>query len=94
MDASSHHMRINNTQFKVKTYKKFLIFEDATTSFSLELTKFNSLGYYFGIHKSCKKHDSDQWTRANSINLPIFQWKNFLNMILPMSASIGMYIVH
>jgi hypothetical protein len=43
MDASGHKVRVNRTPLKVKTYKKFLIFEDATTSFSLELNKINDL---------------------------------------------------
>ena len=92
MDAAGQKVRVNRTPLKVKTYKKFLIFEDATTSYSLELNKFNDFGYYFGIHKSWKKLDSDQWKHANSINLPIGQWKNFLNVILPTSIAIGMYI--
>ena len=94
MDAANQKVRAKRTPLKVKTYKQFLIHQDDTTSYSLELNKFNDFGFYFGIHKSWKKLDSDEWKHANSINLPIGQWKNFLAVILPTSNAIGMYIDH
>ena len=94
MDAVDPEVKRARPPLKVKTFKRFQISQDDTTAFALELNRFNDSGYYFGIHKSWKKASSDDWKHANSVNLPISLWKNFLNVIPGTSLAIGMYIEH
>jgi hypothetical protein len=94
MDAAVPSVRKVRPPLKVKTYKKFQISQDETTAFALELNKFNDSGYYFGIHKSWKKASTDDWKHANSVNLPLSLWKNFLNVLPATSLAIGMYSEH
>ena len=94
MDAVEPQVRKARPPLKVKTFKKFQISQDETTAFALELNRINDSGFYFGIHKSWKKTNTDDWKHANSVNLPISLWKNFLNVIPSESLAIGMYSEH
>ena len=94
MDVVAQKVNRVRSPLKIKFFKKFLISETDTTSFHLEFNKFNDYGIYFGISKSWKKAQSNEWKHANSVNLPISLWPNLLNIIPQSTLAIGTHSEH
>ena len=93
MDSVAKQVR-ERTPLKVKLLKQFQISGDHKSKFTLEVNLFNDYGLYFGINKSWKRPGDDFWKHANSINLPLKFWKNFLEVIPEATNEIGMKTEH